>query len=331
MSNLIVSLTSYGERINSVHHVVESLKNQTCRVDKIILWLDETELSHTQLPKELLNLEDELFEVQFCPNYKSYKKLVPTLLAYPNTNVITFDDDIVIPLGTIEALVEAHIRHPGTIIATRGRLMSANSEGEFDSYDTWSLINNSSEVFANYCILPVGYGGVFYPSGSLSSEVCNVAEFTARADNADDIWFKCMSLLNHTPTLILPRDVSKNYKVIEDSQETALYLTVNTQDRNRDCLYAVAECYPALRELFSIPTFNQVSISSELLKELLAKPDLFENKESGASFFRDSAIKVEKVNMHLALQLMKLARKYRPRGPLIIKKIKEYQAKIKNS
>lgn len=140
-----------------------------------------------------------------------------------------------------------------------------------------------------------------------------------------------MSLLNHTPTLILPRDVSKNYKVIEDSQETALYLTVNTQDRNRDCLYAVAECYPALRKLFSISAFNQVSIGSELLKELLAKPDLFENKESGASFFRDSAIKVEIANIHLALQLMKLARKYRPKGPLIIKKIKEYQAKIKNS
>lgn len=331
MNQVIISLTSYGERINSVHHVVESLKSQTCRVDKIILWLDETELSHTQLPKELLNLEDELFEVQFCPNYKSYKKLVPTLLAYPNTSVITFDDDIVIPLGTVEALVEAHIRHPSTIIATRGRLMSANSEGEFESYDTWSLINNSSEVFANSCILPVGYGGVFYPSGSLSSEVCNVAEFTQHADNADDIWFKCMSLLNHTPTLILPRDVSKNYKVIEDSQETALYLTVNTQDRNRDCLYAVAECYPVLRKFFSISAFNQVSIGSELLKELLAKPDLFENKESGASFFRDSAIKVERANIHLALQLMKLARKYRPKGPLIIKKIKEYQAKIKNS
>ncbi|MBB1296282.1 hypothetical protein [Pseudoalteromonas sp. SR41-7] len=331
MSNLIVSLTSYGERINSVHHVVESLKSQTCQVDKIILWLDETELSRAELPKELLNLEDELFEVQFCPNYKSYKKLVPTLLAYPNTNVITFDDDIVIPHNTVEALVEANVRYQNTIIATRGRLMSASDEGEFDSYDTWSLINNSSEVFANYCILPVGYGGVFYPSGSLSSEVCNVAEFTARADNADDIWFKCMSLLNHTPTLILPRDVSKNYKVIENSQETALYLTVNTQDRNRECLYAVAEQYSDLKNFFSHTGFNQVTIKSDLLKGLLAKPDLFENKENGASFFRDSAIKVERVNIHLALQLMKLARKYRPKGPLIIKKIKEYQAKIKNS
>jgi hypothetical protein len=331
MNSLIVSLTSYGDRINSVHLVVESLKNQSCRVDKIILWLDETELSHTQLPKELIELEDALFEVKFCPNYKSYKKLVPTLLTYPNANIITFDDDIVIPLGTVEAFVEAHIRHPGTIIATRGRLMSANSEGKFESYDTWNLINNSSEVFANYCILPVGYGGVLYPSGSLSSEVVNVAEFTQYADNADDIWFKCMALLNHTPTLILPRHVSTNYKVLEDSQDTALYLTVNTQDRNRECLYAVAECYPALRELFSCPGFNKVSVSSKLLKELLAKPTLFDSKESGASFFRDSAIKVERTHIHLALQLMKLASKYRPRGPLIIRKIKEYQAKIKNS
>ncbi|MCQ8886187.1 hypothetical protein NQT63_10880 [Pseudoalteromonas agarivorans] len=331
MSNLIVSLTSYGERINSVHRVVESLKSQSCRVDKIILWLDETELSRTQLPKELIELEDALFEVKFCPNYKSYKKLVPTLLTYPNANIITFDDDIVIPPDTVAALVEGHTRYPNAVIATRGRLMSTDVEGEFKSYDTWSLIDNSSEVFATYCILPVGYGGVFYPSGSLSSEVTNVAKFTQCADNADDIWFKCMALLKHTPTLILPRHVSTSYKVLEDSQDTALYLTVNTQDRNRSCLYAVAQCYPELNELFSCPGFNKVSVSSELLKELLAKPTLFDSKESGASFFRDAAIKVERTNTHLALQLMKLARKYRPRGPLIIRKIKEYQAKIKNS
>ncbi|MEI8640731.1 hypothetical protein P4S68_04955 [Pseudoalteromonas sp. Hal099] len=140
-----------------------------------------------------------------------------------------------------------------------------------------------------------------------------------------------MALLKHTPTLILPRHVSTNYKVLEDSQDTALYLTVNTQDRNRSCLYAVAQCYPELNELFSCPGFNKVSVSSELLKELLAKPTLFDSKESRASFFRDAAIKVERTNTHLALQLMKLARKYRPRGPLIIRKIKEYQAKIKNS
>ena len=80
-----------------------------------------------------------------------------------------------------------------------------------------------------------------------------------------------------------------------------------------------------------LPSGTVLSEGQYILKELLAKPTLFDSKESGASFFRDSAIKVERTHIHLALQLMKLASKYRPRGPLIIRKIKEYQAKIKNS
>lgn len=329
MNLIIISLTSYGTRIGSVHRVIESLKNQTYKVDKIILWLDEGELNYEQLPTELIALEDDLFEVQFCSNYKSYKKLVPTLLAYPNANVITFDDDIIIPPDSVNTFIDAHLRYPNAIIAARGRLMSANADGEFNSYDTWTLINNSSEIIANYCVLPIGYGGVFYPVGSLSDEVVNIAKFTELADNADDIWFKCMSLLKNTPTVILPRSVSKNYHVLEDSQDTALYLTVNTEDRNRRCLNAIAKEYPAIQLLFSDLRFNQITVSSYLLDELLTKPDLFDSKESAVSFFRESAIKLEESHIHLALHLMKLAKKYRPGGPLINRKIKEYQIKIK--
>jgi len=328
MAGVIVSLTSYGERIKVVHKVVESLKNQTIQANKIILWLDETELTREELPKALSKLEDELFEVCFCPNYKSYKKLIPTLARYPDSAIITFDDDILIPPSTISAFVDASNKNPKTIIAARGRLMSADADGEFATYTSWSLINNLKTMTAKYCIIPIGYGGVLYPSGSLNQSVLDINEFTRLADNADDIWFKCMSLLNHTPVLLLPKSVTENYKTIDDTQGTALYLTVNTDDRNRKCLTEIALQYPQLKTLFCSEVFNQINVDSLFLEELLTKPNLFPNKKSAVDFFISTALKIENSHTQVAFQLMSLAKKCRPKGPLINRKLSKYKQKM---
>ena len=329
ISPVIISLTSYAERINVVHLVIESLKKQTYQVDKIVLWLDEAEINRQQLPSALAALEDELFEVRFCPNYKSYKKLVPSLQVFPDAHIITFDDDIIIPANVVGAFVDAHQRHPNTVIASRGRLMITNEHGFFEGYDKWTLLNNDSEVMAPFGILPIGYGGVLYPNGSLDLEVTNVDQFKALADNADDIWFKCMSLLKYTPTLILPRIVSDKFKVIDNTQESALYLTVNTDDRNGKCLQAIAQAYPELSTLFKSTSFPNVTIDNRLLNQLLSRPNLFDSSEKAVSFFRDAAMKIEHSHLNLAYQLMLIARKYRPQGPLINRKISEYKAKMK--
>lgn len=328
MSGVIVSLTSYGERIQVVHKVVESLKNQTMQAAKIILWLDETELTREELPTALSKLEDDLFEVCFCPNYKSYKKLIPTLARYPDSDIITFDDDILIPPNTISAFLHEASQNKNTIIAARGRLMSADVAGEFDNYTSWTLLNNTSNMTAHYCIIPIGYGGVLYPPGSLNESIMDVDEFTRLADNADDIWFKCMSLLNETPTLLLPKSVTENYKTIEATQATALYLTVNIDDRNSKCLNEISKKYPQLKALFCSEEFNHISIDSLFLEELLAKPNLFPNKKSAVDFFISTALKLETSHTHIAFQLMSLAKKCRPKGPLINRKLNKYQQKL---
>lgn len=325
---IIVSLTSYGKRIADVHQVIQSLKAQCEGVDKIILWLDENEISAQQLPTSLTELEDDRFKVEFCPNYKSYKKLVPTLSRYPNAHVITFDDDIIIPPGVIDAFIRAHQQNPKAIIASRGRLISRKSDLTLNSYHQWRLMNNKYPMSADYCLLPVGYGGVFYPHGSLDVRVTDSEAFMALADNADDIWFKCMALLNHTPTVILPESVASNYQVIDESQEDALYLTVNTEERNLQCFLQIAEHYPQLSDLLSRDDFDQLGVHSADYMELLNVPRLFEDKHQAFNFFRDIALKIENNHRPLALKLMKKAQKLRPRGKFVNHKIKQYKNSI---
>ncbi|MDO6617650.1 hypothetical protein [Shewanella sp. 6_MG-2023] len=297
---VIISLTSYSERINVVHKVIASLKEQNTPVDKIILWLDETELTHEQLPKQLSLLEDELFEINFCANYKSYKKLVPTLKAYPTATIITFDDDIVLSSNIVGDLLSYHQQKPKAIIAARGRVIRTDEAGAFLHYGQWPLLSNKEPLLAPFSIVPIGYGGVLYPSGSLDTEVINSDVFQSIADNADDIWFKCMALLKGSETLIMPRSCSAKYKMIEGSQDSALYLTTNIDNINVEVLSRIIEHYPTLSGCFKSPRFDDVVVDASYMLELVNATKLFESPSQGFSFFRDSAINAEKFDVKLA-------------------------------
>ena len=75
---LVVSLTSYPARFGSLHLVLQSLLMQTVRPDRVILWLAAGD--ETQLTPEITALD---VEIRICPNWRSYKKIVPTLLEAP--------------------------------------------------------------------------------------------------------------------------------------------------------------------------------------------------------------------------------------------------------
>lgn len=325
VNGLVISLTSYGERLKTVDNVIASLKRQTKQADKIILWLDENETDLESLPESLKALCDHQFEIGFCPNYKSYKKLIPTLLKYPNSNIITFDDDILIPENTVAEFLQAHLEFPNAVIAARGRMMLKNEEGELAPYSQWRLLTNKHPINAKDCILPIGYGGVLYPQGSLHQSVVKHDQFMTCADNADDIWFKAMSLLNRTETVILPQYVSENYKILDNTQENALYLNVNTENRNLECFQAISEIYPELNKLIDSSSFDLMSLHNQDLEEPLSTPKLFDTKNQAIEFFRDIAINIEKSHPQAALRLMTLARRLRPKGPMINQKIKQYK------
>lgn len=324
----IISLTSYSTRINTVHKVIDSLKKQTEGIEKIILWLDEDETSLEKLPKELNDLTDDKFEVKFCPNFKSYKKLIPSIKQYPDYNIITFDDDLTIPPGTIEKFLEAHKRNPDHIIATRGRIMLKDRNSDLTPYKEWKLLSNRYPVFANDCILPIGCGGVLYPSGSLDTRVIDSESFMTLADNADDIWFKAMGLLKRTKTVILPRKISSKYKEIESTQDIALYLNVNNDNRNLECLNSIIKNYPELDKIINAEDFDFISMKNRDIEAPLSISNLFSSKNDAIDFFRDTAILLESKNIKSALKLMTIAKKFRPNGPLINNKINEYKKKV---
>jgi hypothetical protein len=230
MSNkIIASLTTYGERINTVHLAIETILNQTKKADTIILWLSEDEFNIHTIPENLKNLQIKGLEIKFCKDFKSYKKLIPTLKLYPNDIIVTFDDDIYYKDDVIELLYNSYLNEQNIIHCIRGHKMKFLSDGSLTSYDKWDMCIDSSE--ASFDIFPTGVGGILYPKNCFYEDICEENLFMKLAPYGDDIWFKAMSLKKMIKSKIVKNDsigYSKTLNYIGNTQDNALWL------RNKD-------------------------------------------------------------------------------------------------
>lgn len=323
----IISLTTYGERINTVHRVIDSLIKQHDKPYKIVLWLDEAELSRDALPQELKDRISDLVEVRFCPDYRSYKKLIPALTEYSGYSIITVDDDFEYPPELVSNLRAASKQYPDAVIASRGRIMNT-SQGNLESYPSWELVDLDEPLVAQYSAVPIGYAGILYPPGILHKEVTNIEQFQKLSPHADDLWFKAMTMLNGKATVILPLMWSMKIKTIEGTQENALYMTHNAGDANTEQMRNILQAYPELQKIMQASNFHSASFSA--IKIVRNAKQSHIGKVAGQRIMpiRNAALLIEKMDTQIALKLMEIAKAIRPAGPLINQKIQEYRKKL---
>lgn len=251
--DIAVSLTSYGDRINTVHLTIESIMMQTMKPRDIILWLSQDEFEEHRLPLQLLQKKERGLRIEFCDDLKSYKKLVPYLKSEHANNIITVDDDIIYPRDLIENLWNEHLSYPDDVIFNRGHVMQLlPSKKGFAPYQQW--LSNCDMSNASLLNLPTGVGGILYPEGSLNSLVVDVDTFVHLAPNADDLWFKAMTLLNHKScrqtsygkNIIRENDFLWKFVPIEDEQKDKLGATNVILNRNDEQWHALAEHFKLL-------------------------------------------------------------------------------------
>ena len=243
-NNIIVSLTSYGSRIESVHLTLLTLLKQSIKPAKVILWLAEDEFTLELLPKKLLALRQYGLEIAFCPDIRSYKKLIPALTQFPHATHVTFDDDILYPYRQLEQLLATHQQYPDCVICHRAHSITRDSKGKLLPYQQW--LYDSKETEPSNTLMPVGIGGVLYPQGSLNTEVLNQHAFMKHSPQADDLWFKAMAVKNHTLTKLVDKPMHyEDYLHIPDSQVNALWHS--NKNRNNQQLKAILAAYPEIK------------------------------------------------------------------------------------
>ena len=246
INNTVVSLTSYPARIGTVNQAIESLLNQSIKADRVILWLAEEQFPNKEkdLPKQLLDLVPKGLTIDWCEDIKSYKKLIPTLRKYPDSIIVTADDDLIYDKNCIKSLVDTYIKYPNYIIANRAHYITFE-KNKIEKYKNWDFSTNYK--FPSFNMFPTGVGTVLYPPNCFYQDILNEDLFMNLSKNTDDIWFWAMAVLNGTKIKLAEPNYSRlNY--IDGTQDTGLYHNNLGGGNNDKNIKLMLEHYPELLE-----------------------------------------------------------------------------------
>lgn len=205
------------------------------------------------MPERLLNLTKSGLEIGWCHDIKSYKKLIPTLKAYPDAIIITADDDILYPCDMVAQLMAAHRKHPQDICAHRIRRINVKHNCIMP-YETWPLSEYRSwfnfKYRRSYKNFFCGCGCCLYPPHSLSSDVLNESKFMSICQHQDDIWFWAMAVLNGRKILPTKKGYNLTAKTMLDVQSVGLWETVNSKldNPNNRALDKIIQEYPEIKQ-----------------------------------------------------------------------------------
>lgn len=246
MNNVIISLTSYPARINTVHLTIQSLLNQTRQADKIILYLGKDKFSAAEksLPEQLINLCGDKFEIHWVEkDLRSFTKLIPALHEYPDDIIVTADDDILYAADWLEKLLISYEKNPEYIHCHRCHRIGFKNERILPYRKWYHNVKIPSVSFNNFL---TGGGGALYPPRCLFQDIYNEKLFRELCPLADDIWFWAMAVLNGTRIKII-ENAQPELQYVSGTQEDCLSKINNGEQNMNDVQLAkVLQKYPEI-------------------------------------------------------------------------------------
>ncbi len=190
-SGVIVSLTTYGERIKELKYTLYSLVTQSIKTDAIILNLAYEDEKY--ITEDIKMFEDYGVEFSFCKDIKSYKKLIPTLQRFPDACIITVDDDIYYEKKWLYKLYKSHLKYPEDVCCHLEYKITYDNN-KINTYQKWN--HNYKIEGEDNSIFIIGCSGILYPPHVFYKDIMNEELFTKLAPIGDDIWFWFMVRLN---------------------------------------------------------------------------------------------------------------------------------------
>ena len=190
---LIVSLTSYEERFDSLEIALYSLLNQTIKPDRLVLYLSDEFENTSNLPYSITKYIKNGLEIRFVKDLRSYTKSIYAMKEFSTGIIVTADDDIYYPKDWLEKLYISYISLPKDIHVHQAQRIKVDND-EILPYKTWNKsVDEESARFDNFI---TGSGGVLYPPACFSREVFREDIFLKYAPFSDDLWFWVMALIS---------------------------------------------------------------------------------------------------------------------------------------
>lgn len=240
--DVIISLTTFPERFPFIHLVLESIYKQTMMPNRVILWLARDQFTDVEfVNKALYKYINFGLQVRYCDDLKAHKKYFYTMLEFPDSYVVTVDDDILYPEDMLERLLITYKSNPGCIVTHRGHEMTFDKDGSLLPYKKWNWLARDVVGPSIYIFATGGAGCLFFP-GCVSDHLFDKEVILSKCLFADDVWLKCMSFMQGTKVVLTGIN---NPEILDlfGNKENGLAQKNVIQDMNDKQLKAVSEYY----------------------------------------------------------------------------------------
>lgn len=244
---VVVSMTSFPAAIAYAEMAIRSLLQGSVLPDKLVLYLTFAQFKEGVLPDSLMRLskDNPIFEIRnYEQDIRSYRKLIPALIDFPDAIIVTVDDDVHYHKNMLKRLLNLHDRIPNAVLAHRAKRIKKDLP-----YKKWKKFRwyhfLFKQIHVNFTTMPTGVAGVLYPPHSLHPEMLDPALFTEIAPTSDDIWFWAAAARNNVPVVPVPFGQNKPHGVGKPkSLELKQTNFKSGEDKNVLALKKIIERYP---------------------------------------------------------------------------------------
>lgn len=241
--NIIISFTTYKNRVKYAPEVIKSLLNQTIKPYKICLTLYKEDLQYItpELQYFFDNGDVELLisDVDIAPHKKYYY----SMKKYKNYPIVTVDDDVIYDSTLIETLYNGYLRNNMCISAGRTHKIKYNTHGTPLPYNQWQYEYKGNELEPSFDIFATGIGGVLYPPNILQIDDISIEDIM-KCLYADDVFLKKRENdLKIKVQWIRGNKILMGKSInIPEVQNTGLALINNLKSRNDEYIKNIGLC-----------------------------------------------------------------------------------------
>lgn len=218
--DVVISLTSHGDRLDRVHYTLESLARGTVKAP-VVLWLDEKDY-RGEWPKTLRRLVGRGLQVRcsdglYGPHTKYWSQFRE--VAGTGKRVATVDDDMIYPEWFLERLLFVGDLRDDAVIAYRAHRIELR-DGDLLPYVKWTAADTCRASFLHFA---TGVSGVLYPASFIAYVVEQGDVFRELSLRADDVWLHACALRSgHRIRQVYASP--RNFAVVPSTQGGALVI-----------------------------------------------------------------------------------------------------------
>lgn len=249
---VVVSMTSFPKAIPYAHDAILSILKGSVLPDKLILYLTFSQFEGGNIPENLKSLSDSnpIFEIRnYDWDIRSYRKLIPALIDFPDAIIVTVDDDVEYHPHMLRDLLNLHGQIPHAVLAHRvKRIKLGKPYRKWRKYRWYDFL--FTRIQKSFLNLQTGVGGVLYPAHSLKKDMMDADLFTKIAPSTDDIWFWAAGIANGYPVVPVPFGHNKP-RGLDKPKELSLKTTnfKGKRDFNALALQTILEYFPELTSI----------------------------------------------------------------------------------